>query len=133
MVHVYVWYSRFFFFKQKTAYDWRISDWSSDVCSSLTSHVNAIVALIARERLEHVVLVGHSLGGMVVSGVAEHTPEKLARLVYVDAFLPEHGESAFDQMAPAFFVTLKNKAAERGGGLANAGNDGKGHPHTTAP
>src|SRR3546814_14493031 len=91
------------------AYEMRISDWSSDVCSSdllekqghrvfapplpgqgdraqeggphvnLTSHVNAIVALIARERLEHVVLVGHSLGGMVVSGVAERTPEKLAR------------------------------------------------------
>src|SRR3546814_852132 len=128
MVHVYVWYSRFFFFKQKTAYDWRISDWSSDVCSSVSSHVNAIVALIARERLEHVVLVGHSLGGMVVSGVAERTPEKLARLVYVDAFLPEHGESAFDQMAPAFVATLKKRAADRGEGWAIASNDGKGPP-----
>lgn len=95
---------------------------------NLTSHVNAIVALIARERLEHVVLVGHSLGGMVVSGVAERTPEKLARLVYVEAFLPQHGESAFDQMAPAFVATLKKRAADRGEGWAIASNDGKGPP-----
>src|SRR3546814_19156129 len=65
---------------------------------------------------------------MVVSGVAERTPEKLARLVYVDAFLPEHGESAFDQMAPAFVATLKKRAADRGEGWAIASNDGKGPP-----
>src|SRR3546814_4579142 len=65
---------------------------------------------------------------MVVSGVAERTPEKLARLVYVDAFLPEHGESAFDQMAPAFVATLKKRAADRGEGWAIASNDGQGPP-----
>src|SRR3546814_12572555 len=68
---------------------------------------------------------------MVVSGVAERTPEKLARLVYVDAFLPEHGESAFDQMAPAFVATLKKRAAERGEGWAIASKDGKGPPQPT--
>src|SRR3546814_4656686 len=70
---------------------------------------------------------------MVVSGVAERTPEKLARLVYVDAFLPEHGESAFDQMAPAFVATLKKRAADRGEGWAIASNDGKGPPQPIGP
>src|SRR3546814_8006264 len=51
-----------------------------------------------------------------------------SRLVYVDAFLPEHGESAFDQMAPAFVATLKKRAADRGEGWAIASNDGKGPP-----
>src|SRR3546814_18472785 len=63
-----------------------------------------------------------------VSVVAERTPEKLERLVYVDAFRPEHGESAFDQMAPAFVATLKKRAADRGEGWAIASNDGKGPP-----
>src|SRR3546814_19921685 len=40
---MYLWVSVFFFFKQKTAYEMRISDWSSDVCSSdlLSGHVGA--------------------------------------------------------------------------------------------
>ena len=39
------------------------------------------------------VLVGHSYGGMVISGVAEKVPERIARLVYLDAVVPEDGES----------------------------------------
>jgi pimeloyl-ACP methyl ester carboxylesterase len=42
---------------------------------------------------EQVVLVGHSYGGMVISGVADRVPERIRHLVYVDAFLPEDGES----------------------------------------
>lgn len=43
-----------------------------------------------------VVLVGHSLAGMVISQVAEHRPERIERLIYASAFLPQDGESAFD-------------------------------------
>jgi pimeloyl-ACP methyl ester carboxylesterase len=42
---------------------------------------------------EKVVLVGHSMGGMVISGVAEILPEKIVRLVYVCAYLPINGDS----------------------------------------
>src|SRR6218665_3432598 len=41
-----------------------------------------------------VVLVGHSLGGMTISGVAERMPERIARLVYLTALVPQDGESA---------------------------------------
>jgi pimeloyl-ACP methyl ester carboxylesterase len=95
---------------------------------NLTTHVDAIVRLIEREKLDHVVLVGHSLGGMVVSGVAERIPDRIARLVYVDAFLPENGESAFDLMAPAYAATLRKRAAEQGNGWAVAPSGGKGPP-----
>jgi pimeloyl-ACP methyl ester carboxylesterase len=60
---------------------------------SLSTHVADVVNLIRFEELRDVVLVGHSYGGMVITGVAEQVPERLRRLVYLDAFVPEDGES----------------------------------------
>ncbi len=47
--------------------------------------------------LTDVVLVGHSLGGMPIAIVADRIPERLARVVYLDAFAPSDGESAWRQ------------------------------------
>ena len=41
-------------------------------------------------------LCGHSYGGMVISGVADRVPERIRSLVFLDAFVPEHGESVAD-------------------------------------
>ena len=60
----------------------------------LATHVTDVVNLIVWERLENVVLVGHSYGGMVITGVAERIPDRIAHLVYLDAFLPFDGECA---------------------------------------
>ena len=60
----------------------------------LETHVQDVVNTILFERLENVVLVGHSYGGMVITGVADTIPERLEAVVYVDAFLPRSGESA---------------------------------------
>jgi len=60
----------------------------------LTTHVTDVTNVIRWEELEDVILVGHSYGGMVITGVAEVVPERLARLVYFDAFLPRDGECA---------------------------------------
>ena len=59
----------------------------------LTTHVQDIVNTILFEDLKNVVLVAHSYGGMVASGVAQRIPERLRCVVYFDAFLPEDGES----------------------------------------
>lgn len=59
----------------------------------LDTHVADVVNAIEFERLTDVVLVGHSYGGMVITGVAERIPQRIRHLVYVDAFLPQHGES----------------------------------------
>jgi pimeloyl-ACP methyl ester carboxylesterase len=59
----------------------------------LSTHVTDIVNVIRYENLHDVVLVGHSYGGMVISGVVDRIPDRIRRLVYVDAVVPEDGES----------------------------------------
>jgi pimeloyl-ACP methyl ester carboxylesterase len=61
--------------------------------ASLESYKNAVITTIGERK--NVVLVGHSFGGMVISAVAEAVPEKIAKLVYVAAYLPRNGESLF--------------------------------------
>jgi len=62
----------------------------------LAMHVQDVVALLACEDLRDVILVGHSYGGMVVSGVAALEPSRVAQLVYLDAFLPDQGKAVRD-------------------------------------
>jgi len=62
----------------------------------LDTHVADIVTLINDEELSEVVLVGHSYAGMVISGVANQVPDRIGHLVYLDAMVPEDGESAID-------------------------------------
>ena len=60
----------------------------------LSTHVSDVANVLRWEELEDVILVGHSYGGMVITGVAEVVPERIRRLVYFDAFLPMDGECA---------------------------------------
>lgn len=59
----------------------------------LEIHIEDIVNFIRFEKLHDVILVGHSYGGMIITGVADRMPDRIARLVYLDALLPENGES----------------------------------------
>ena len=59
----------------------------------LATHIDDIVNLILFEDLHDVILLGHSYGGMVITGVADRIPERISRLVYLDAFVPVDGES----------------------------------------
>jgi pimeloyl-ACP methyl ester carboxylesterase len=60
---------------------------------TLDTHITDVVNVIRFEELRDVVLMGHSYGGMVISGVADRIPDRIKCLVYVDAFVPEDGES----------------------------------------
>ncbi|MFI8875746.1 alpha/beta hydrolase [Streptomyces sp. NPDC055243] len=62
----------------------------------LDTHIDDIAKVIVEEDLTEVVLVGHSYAGLVVSGVANQLPERIACLVYLDAMFPADGESAAD-------------------------------------
>ena len=68
----------------------------ADPALDLDTHVTDVVNVLEYEDLHGVALVGHSSGGMLVSGVAERVPERLARLVYLDASVPADGQSDFD-------------------------------------
>ena len=57
------------------------------------THVEDVVNVLEFEDLEGVILVGNSSGGMVITGVADRVPERLAQLVYLDAFVPEASQS----------------------------------------
>jgi len=59
----------------------------------LDTHIEDVVNTIRWEELRNVVLVGHSYGGMVITGAADRVPERIRALIYVDAFLPDSGES----------------------------------------
>jgi pimeloyl-ACP methyl ester carboxylesterase len=59
----------------------------------LNTHITDIVNVILFEDLHDIVLMGHSYGGMVITGVVDRVPDRIKCVVYVDAFLPEDGES----------------------------------------
>jgi pimeloyl-ACP methyl ester carboxylesterase len=62
----------------------------------LDTHIEDVVNTILWEDLRDITLVGHSYGGMVITGVANRVPERIRRLVYLDAFLPNSGERTLD-------------------------------------
>ena len=72
----------------------RASELSPDV--GLDTHIQDIVGLLEEKNLQGVILVGHSYGGMVITGVVDRVPERIAHLVYLDTFVPRDGESMVD-------------------------------------
>lgn len=60
---------------------------------NLSTHVQDVVNLVVYEDLRDIVLLGHSYGGMVVTGAVDHLAERIAHLVYLDAFVPTDGQS----------------------------------------
>lgn len=82
----------------------------------LETHVRDVVGLLDCEDLQDVVLIGHSYGGMVATGVAQRRPERLCRLVYLDAFVPEPGQSLFELAPPEVSARLRAAAVAEGEG-----------------
>lgn len=67
----------------------------------LSTHVADVVNLMKWERLDDVVLCGHSYGGFVISGVAERMAPAIRSIVFLDAFVPKDGERVVDLTGPA--------------------------------
>ena len=83
---------------------------------TLDTHIDEIVSLLDRQQLSDVVLVGHSYAGMVVSGVCDRRPERIAHVVYLDAFLPEDGQKLYDLVNPAQAQANRRMTLEKGDG-----------------
>jgi pimeloyl-ACP methyl ester carboxylesterase len=82
----------------------------------LETHVSDIVRIVEHADLDDVVLVGHSYGGMVITGAAEHIPSRIRQLVYLDASVPLDGESSNDVVGPEMATRLREAAALGGEG-----------------
>lgn len=74
---------------------------------SLTEHVNQVCDIISQEDLHGIVLVGHSYGGMVITGIAAQVPERIRQMVYLEANVPDPGQSLFDILGLAGFEPEK--------------------------
>lgn len=64
--------------------------------TDLYIHIEDILQIFKYEDLSDVILVGHSYAGMIISGVAEVIPDKIQLMIYLDAYIPQDGKTAFD-------------------------------------
>jgi len=80
----------------------------------LDTHIQDVVAMMEMEGLLDVTLVGHSYAGAVVQGVADRVPSRIARMVYLDAYVLENGKSLADYI-PAERREGFLKSGEQGG------------------
>jgi pimeloyl-ACP methyl ester carboxylesterase len=74
---------------------------------------------------ELVILVGHSYAGMIISGVVESNPTQVQRLVFLDGFIPEDGQSVLDLLPPETGVYFREVAREHGNGWRLPGGEGQ--------
>jgi pimeloyl-ACP methyl ester carboxylesterase len=82
----------------------------------LQEAIKSIVDYITQKNLKDVVLMGHSYGGMVITGAADQIPDRIRRLVYWNAFVPNNGECLNDMVPPPFVALFDQVAAQRGDG-----------------
>lgn len=75
---------------------------TDEFTSNLTDHIHQICALIVENNLQDIILVGHSYGGFVITGVADQMPERIRFLVYLDSALPDPGQSLIDILQMAY-------------------------------
>src|SRR5581483_10887922 len=81
----------------------------------LNTHIHDIVNVLEYEHLQKVILVGHSYGGMVITGVSNEVPDRLAHLVYLDAFVPQDGQALIDVTTPQRREAILQQARANGG------------------
>ena len=85
---------------------------------TIETFVEDLVQVILSHELEQVVLVGHSFGGIPITGVADRMPEHLAHLVYLDSVVLESGKHAFSVYPPEEAEARVRAAEQATGGLA---------------
>lgn len=84
--------------------------------TDLETHIVDVVGRIAADEASRVALVGHSYAGMVVTGVADRLPGRIGCLIYLDAAVPNDGQSCYDVLP-----TPRREYLTR---LADSGGDG---------
>src|SRR5271170_6798023 len=77
--------------------------------AGLNDAIKSIVDYLADNNLKDVVLVGHSYGGMVITGVADRAAERIGGLVYLDAAYPQNGQSLAD-IAASLLLAARSKS-----------------------
>ena len=71
---------------------------TSVTVASLEENIREIITEIEANQLNNIILVGHSYGGFVITGVNDKLSDKIAQLIYVDSFVPKNGKSLYGMM-----------------------------------
>jgi pimeloyl-ACP methyl ester carboxylesterase len=74
----------------------------------LSLHIADVLGVLRYESLDDIVLVGHSYGGFVISGVAEAFPGEIRSIVFLDAFVPNDGEALVEVVQPAVQEVIRS-------------------------
>src|SRR4030095_15315264 len=82
--------------------------------TDLETHIQDVTAVLESEELRQVTLVGHSYGGIGVSGVAARTSGRIGQLVCVDAVVPEARKSVLDYLGPERAQSMREVARSQG-------------------
>jgi pimeloyl-ACP methyl ester carboxylesterase len=82
----------------------------------LSTHIQDVLAILDDKNLHNVLLVGHSYGGMVITGVADKAVERIAKLIYLDAHVPKDGQSFGDIVGPQIMDIMRQVAKATGQG-----------------
>jgi pimeloyl-ACP methyl ester carboxylesterase len=82
---------------------------------NLETHIQDLLGVIKFEELDDIVLLAHSYGGMVATGVADRVPERIRQLIYLDAFVPKDGQSLFDLSDEATLARFRKGLADGDG------------------
>jgi pimeloyl-ACP methyl ester carboxylesterase len=90
----------------------------------LETHIQDILNVMKYEDLRDIVLIGHSYGGMVATGVTDRARDRIAQVIYIDAFVPDDGQSLLD---------LNEPARQRMQELARTGDGWRVPPNPTPP
>lgn len=85
---------------------------------TVDTHIDDVASVIETDELRDVILVGHSYGGMAVTGVADRMPDRIRHIVYLDALIPENGDTAFTVLPAGLAESRRKVAREQGGGVA---------------
>ena len=100
----------------------------------LDTHITDVVNTLEYENLHDVILVGHSYGGMVITGVADRASKRVGHRVYLDAATPQDGESLLDLAAPLLNAARQHARIENGVELVlDPGTDPLGFYGVTDP
>jgi pimeloyl-ACP methyl ester carboxylesterase len=91
---------------------------------TLETHIRDVCGVLEAEELSDVILLGHSYGGMVITGVADRMSDRIKSLVYLDAFVPEHAQSLNDCLQVA--LSKEDAAAFLSAFRASAMTDNSG-------
>jgi pimeloyl-ACP methyl ester carboxylesterase len=85
---------------------------------TVETHIGDVANVFETDEISDAILVGHSYGGMAVTGVADRMTDRIRHVVYLDALVPEDGDTAFKILPPGTEEARRKAAREQGGGVA---------------